>query len=222
MELEVKNKIQKILNAVETGKPEGDYGCLSIFDDGPNRIKQITYGKSQTTEWGNLKKLISLYVDKNGRYSTDFSVYLPKLGMHSLVGDSVFLDLLKKASFDPVMKSSQDEFFDEHYWKPALKWFCSNSFCLNLSMLVIYDSFIHSGSILKFLRNSFAEKVPLHGGDEKKWILNYTKNRHDWLRFHINKDLVKSSYRTRDMLRTIQAEDWDLKNPYNANGQIIT
>ena len=53
-----KDKIQSILNVFETGKPDGDYSNVTIFSDGPKGIRQITYGKSQTTEWGNLNKLI--------------------------------------------------------------------------------------------------------------------------------------------------------------------
>jgi chitosanase len=218
----IKNKIQKILNSIETGKADGDYGCISLYKDGPNQIRQITYGKSQTTEWGNLKKLIKLYVDKNGRFAGEFTPYLPKLGVSSLVDDSNLLKLLKDASFDPIMRQSQDEFFDNEYWKPATAWFVANSFTLNLSMLVIYDSFIHSGSILKFLRDKFPEKIPLHGGDEKKWIISYVKARHEWLKNHSNPALVSSSYRTKDMLRTINEQDWNLEKPYNANGEIIS
>jgi hypothetical protein len=49
---------------------------------------------------------------------------------------------------------------------------------LPLSMLVVYDSFIHSGSVPMFLRKRFIERPPANGGDEKKWIGSYVEVRH--------------------------------------------
>ena len=42
METKIKNKIQKIVNVFESGTPDGDYGCISLYEDGPNVIKQNT------------------------------------------------------------------------------------------------------------------------------------------------------------------------------------
>jgi chitosanase len=43
------------------------------------------------------------------------------------VADPAFKDLLRRAAKDdPVMKLSQDEFFDEVYWKPAFASFKTN------------------------------------------------------------------------------------------------
>ena len=44
----------------------GKYGAISIFEDGPNDIRQITYGRSQTTEYGNLRELVQMYVEAGG------------------------------------------------------------------------------------------------------------------------------------------------------------
>jgi hypothetical protein len=33
----------RVINVFETGKVEGDYGAISLFHDGPNRIQQVTY-----------------------------------------------------------------------------------------------------------------------------------------------------------------------------------
>jgi chitosanase len=218
----IKNKIQKIVNVFESGKPEGDYGCISLYEDGPNGIKQITYGKSQTTEWGNLSSLVKLYIAHEGDLSENFEPYVDKIGSRSLISDKNFIDLLKQASKDPIMRKTQDEFFDVHYWGPALNWFNKNEFKLNLSMLVIYDSFIHSGSILKFLRNKFNESVPVNGGDEKKWIHEYVKARHEWLKNHSLKILTKTIYRTSNFLTAIDEGNWDLSKDFNANGTKIS
>lgn len=218
MSNEIKNKIQKIVNVFESGSPEGDYGCISLYEDGPNGIRQITYGKSQTTEWGNLNALINLYIKNEGDIAEKFEPYKDKIGLRSFVSDKAFIALLKEASKDPIMQKTQDQFFDIHYWEPAKTWFTKNGFKLNLSMLVIYDSFIHSGSILKFLRNRFSEVTPALGGDEKEWIKAYVQVRHDWLKGHSNKILTKTIYRTQNFLDAIKKDDWDLSQVFVANG----
>lgn len=222
MSNEIKNKIQKIVNVFESGSPEGDYGCISLYEDGPNGIRQITYGKSQTTEWGNLNALINLYIKNEGDIAEKFEPYKDKIGLRSFVSDKAFIALLKEAAKDPIMQKTQDQFFDIHYWEPAKTWFTKNGFKLNLSMLVIYDSFIHSGSILKFLRNRFSEVTPALGGDEKEWIKAYVQVRHDWLKGHSNKILTKTIYRTQNFLDAIKKDDWDLSQVFVANGTKIS
>lgn len=219
---DAKNKIQKIVNVFESGSSDGDYGCISIYEDGPNGIKQVTYGKSQTTEWGNLPDLLRTYIKNSGKLSLHFIEYVAgDLGRVSLVNNKTFISLLKEASLDPIMRSSQDEFFDKHYWEPAKAWFIKNEFKTNLAMLVIYDSFIHSGSILKFLRDRFVEKVPSNGGNEKDWILAYSKTRLNWLKNHSNPILQKTVYRVENFLTAIKEENWDLSATFIANGEKI-
>lgn len=218
---DIKIKIQKIVNVFESGTPDGDYGCVSLYEDGPNGIKQITYGKSQTTEWGNLSDLVKMYVNNDGQYSDVLQAFLDDIGHSSLVNDKNFIHILKQASKDPIMRTTQDEFFDKHYWEPAKSWVVKNGFKTNLAMLVIYDSFIHSGSILKFLRDKFSEKVPVNGGDEKKWIVEYCKARLNWLKNHSNPILQKTTYRVKDFLVAQELDNWDLNQVFSANGQKI-
>lgn len=213
-----KNKIQSILNVFETGSLKGDYTNISIFKDGPGNIRQITYGKSQTTEWGNLKKLIELYVKMNGNYSTFFRPYLSKIGVVSLVDDKAFINKLKSAGSDPIMLEAQDKFFDDIYWKPAMKFVNDNQFTLPLSALVIYDSFIHSGGILPFLRKRFSATTPANKGDEKKWIKQYLIARQEWLANHSRPILRSTTYRTKNMLAAIKENNWNLDKPFYANG----
>jgi chitosanase len=216
--LNKKRKIQQILNVFETGSKTGDYSNISIFRDGPRRIRQITYGRSQTTEWGNLKKLIEDYTQTDGKYVNFFKPYLSKIGKVSLVGDQKFIDTLKEAGKEEIMQQTQDKFFDEHYWKPALKFMDEKGFTTALSGLIIYDSFIHSGGMLQFLRNRFPENTPVNGGNEKVWIKQYLEVRHKWLANHSNPILRKTIYRTRDMMRAVEQGDWELDQMFNANG----
>jgi hypothetical protein len=55
-------------------------GAISIFEDGPNDIRQITYGRSQTTEYGNLRELVQMYVEAGGRFSEDFRPFVERFG----------------------------------------------------------------------------------------------------------------------------------------------
>jgi chitosanase len=219
--LEKKNKIEQIVNVFETGSIEGNYADVSIFNDGPNRIKQITYGRSQTTEWGKLGNLIEAYTKTNGSYVNFFKPYLSKIGKVSLVNDKKFISNLKLVGKEKLMQETQDAFFDLHYWKYAAEFMKENGFITPLAGLVIYDSFIHSGGILAFLRNRFSERPPVRGGDEKKWIEQYLHVRHEWLENHSNKILNKTIYRTRDMIKAASEDNWNLNSPFSANGIIV-
>jgi chitosanase len=215
-----KSLIQKIVNVFESGSPEGKYDTLVIYADGVNNSHQITFGRSQTTEQGNLRQLIEMYVENNGKYSTDFVPYLEKIGAESLVDDENFKRLLKEAAQkDKKMCDTQDNFFDRFYWQPAVEFGKRNNFKLPISMLVIYDSYIHSGGIPMFLRKRFKEFTPVNGGDEKKWISSYVDVRHQWLKYHERTILRKTIYRTQTFINEMERGNWNLeKLPINANG----
>lgn len=224
-----KNKILRVINVFETGTPDGKYDNISIYSDGPVRdgvkIRQITYGRSQTTEYGNMKRLLELYIERQGMYADPFSTYINKIGGNkpSLNTNGAFKQLLRDAARnDVVMRNTQDEFFDIYYYQPAFVWFDGNGFKEALSLLVIYDSFIHSGSIPGFLRQRFAERTPLNGGNEKKWIEQYVNARHDWLKTHTNTILQKTIYRTNCFKKQIANGNWNLAQTVNANGVNVT
>jgi chitosanase len=162
-----------------------------------------------------------MYIENEGQFSNEFKPYVEFIGVKPLVGNRNFITLLREASKDTIMHSTQDEFFDKHYWLPAKSWFDKNEFKTNLSMLVIYDSFVHSGSILKFLRNSFKETVPVNGGNEFNWIFEYCKARYNWLDNHSNPILRKTVYRVDNFLTAIKEENWDLSEIFIANGEKI-
>lgn len=215
---------ERVINVFETGTIGGRYGAISIFPDGPHQIRQITYGRAQTTEYGNLRELVEMYANAGGTFSAALAPYVAKIKNEPLVDNNTFKSLLRRAgNEDPVMAQTQDVFFDRRYFQPAMKWATEHGFTKPLSMLVIYDSFVHSGGILGFLRARFAERVPSEGGNEKKWIHDYVEVRHNWLRTHSNPVLRPTIYRTRDLMREIQRNNWDLsKLPISANGTSVT
>ncbi|MEX8510331.1 MAG: chitosanase [Leptothrix ochracea] len=216
--------MERIINTAETGKAEGNYAAISIYADGPHDIKQITYGRSQTTEYGNLRKLVKMYVAANGTLSAALALYAEKVGSVPLTDNADFKNLLRSAGKnDPVMRIIQDQFFEETYFSPAIKWADVNGFTKALSALVVYDSYIHSGSILWVIRQKFDENTPAFGGDEKKWISEYTKARNDWLLNHQRPAVQASAYRTKAYLSQIEKENWDLSIfPINMNGTNVT
>ena len=215
-----KSTIERVLNAFETGSADGDYSDISIFNDGPHDIRQITYGRSQTTEYGKLGDLVGLYAGAGGTFSAALAAYVPRIGHVPLVDDSTFKNLLRRAGGeDPVMRTVQDQFFDERYFQPAKQWAEDNGFTEALSMLVIYDSFIHSGSVPPFLRSRFPEVPPARGGNERTWISQYVGVRQDWLANHERVILHATVYRTECLKREIARSNWDLSQlPINANG----
>lgn len=212
--------VERTINAIETGKADGDYGAIVIFNDGPHDIRQITYGRAQTTEYGNLRELVRMYVDANGRFSAELAGYAERVGSVALTDDATFRKLLRDAGRqDPVMRGIQDAFFEKRYFKPAMAWADAQGFALPLSALVIYDSFIHSGSILWLLRQRFDENPPSLGGDERRWISEYVRVRHAWLGSHHRPIVRRTVYRTDAWRRQIDTGNWDLSRlPLRVNG----
>jgi chitosanase len=224
----IKRKIEQVINAFETSSAEGNYAILVKFADHNDRetgqrIVQITYGRSQTTEFSHLKELVEDYIEQNGSFSNLLKPYLPRIGKKpSLATDETFCKALKDAGkTDPIMKLCQDALFDTKYYQPAHRWFYNNGFTMPLSLLVIYDSFIHSGGILGFLRKRFSATVPANGGNEKEWIEQYINTRHNWLANHSVELLRHTTYRTRCFKEQLAADNWDLSKSLKANGVTI-
>jgi chitosanase len=224
----IKRKIEQVVNAFETGSAEGNYATLVKLRDyndpeTKTRIVQVTYGRSQTTEFGHLKALVQDYVESNGTLADQLKPFLSRIGKKpSLATEDTFCDALKNAGkTDPIMKTCQDRLFETKYYQPAHNWFSVNGLTLPLSLLVIYDSFVHSGGILSFLRKKFPTAVPSNGGDQKEWIKSYVNARHNWLANHSNQLLRNTVYRTNCFKEQIEHDNWDLSQKINAHGVTI-
>lgn len=216
--------IEKIVLTFETGKQEPQYGALAIVKDGKNGTKQISYGKFQVTEQGKLRLLIREYIETGmGIYNEHFKKYINLIGVEPLSNNSDFISILKLAGEDCIMQEIQDRFFYYQYWAPALKWARIHGFELPLSMLIIYDSFIHSGGILRFLRKRFMEYPPSKDGSEIKWCTQYVNTRHQWLKYHKNPILRNTIYRTETLMAQIEKDNWSLsKQPIFVNGLSVS
>lgn len=215
--MNAKDLIKQILLSFEQSSTKIKYNKIYTFEDGPNDITQITLSFG-ITEYGNLKQLIKNYCLKNGPLTTEFTPYIPKIGVTSLVYDKKFIDLLVKAGNDSVMQLCQEEAYDSMYINPAFAWCDKNKFKYDLSRLVVCDSYLQSGCILQFLRKRFPATVD----NEKEWVKQYCETRRNWLETHSRVILNKTVYRMDFMLNLIKKDDWDLTQPsYNANGVII-
>jgi chitosanase len=214
-----KRIIERVVNAFETGSADGNYAAIAIFHDGPHDIRQITYGRSQTTEYGRLRELLATYTATRGLFANDLRPFVEKVGSVPLTDDETFKTLLKRAGKEcSLMRQIQDSFFDKAYFQPAKKWAEAQGFALPFSMLVIYDSFIHSGSILWTIRQMFTENPPSLGGSEKAWTAAYVNARHAWLANHPRPVVQKTTYRTACFKNEIKRGNWDLAMlPIDAN-----
>lgn len=204
-------KIRNVLIVAEQGSQTMKYGSVYIFNDGPGGCRQVTLSIGFTQFGSNLGKVVKAYGEAAGTLSKQLLPYASRMKDSSLVGDARFINFLKEAGKDPVMQKTQDGTFDAVYLKPAIDWGQNEGFTLPLSLLVIADSFLHSGSILQLIRNRFPEKTPKNGGDEKKWISQYTNARQDWLANHSNKILHNTIYRTKYYKQLIADNDWELE-----------
>lgn len=213
------DKIRQIVRFYETSKISGaNYGAIALLHDGPDNHVQITYGSTQTTEYGNLRVLLGNYANANGRYSEQMRPWINRIGDHSqpsLATNTIFIQLLKDASTDVVMHLIQDKFFVEHYFSPAQNWFTPAGLTLPLSLLVIYDSYVQSGSMMDWLVAKVSEKLPKLGGQEKTWITQYATARGNWLRTSVNHPALHATeYRTDSFLNAIAKDNWALDQPY--------
>lgn len=209
----IKKKIQSITSVFETSSKTAKYDALTILPDGPKGRMQITFGAHQTTEFGNLKILLKDYIKAKGKYALFFEKFMDKIGVTPLHGSATFRNTLRLTGKDPIMQQVQDAFFDRLYWTPAYQFFQANGFTLPLSMLVIYDSYIHSGGVPAFLRDDFKEVVPAKGGEEKAWLTAYVNARDLWLEKHPNKILNNTDYRTDCFIEEIKEGNWTLDKP---------
>lgn len=216
------NKIIQILNVWETGAKDGKPSLISIFNDGYRGRKQVTLGVGFTEDGGNLKKVIERYIKKGGKYSDFFASYLTNMGnisRPSLVGDASFLEMLKRSSKeDHLMIESQKEIFEEIYLASAKKFVNENGFVLPISWLVFCDSALHSGQPAPgWIRKMFPEKPPKSGGDEIQYVRAYLKARRNWLKGK-GGILAKTTYRVENIINHLERGDFELKEPFYANG----
>lgn len=217
-----KQTAQSIVNLFETGAVLGHYGNVTVI---PGDTGHLTFGRSQTTLCsGNLLDLLQRYCANDGaRFGDKLSAWLPRFeaGDLSLDDDLYLHNLLRATADDPVMRETQDIFFDEVYWQPAAR--AADNFGIQsaLGVAVVYDSWVHgSWKALREMTNQ--QSGPLATIGERAWIKAYLEIRRSWLANHRRSDLHGTTYRMDAFLRLIEQGYWGLALPLVVRGEEIS
>ncbi|GLQ07262.1 chitosanase [Sneathiella chinensis] len=213
-----KKTAQAIVNLFETGAVSGDYGHVTVASGDAGHL---SYGRSQVTlASGNLCSLIENYIQTaNCAYGSAFEKYHKPLEKKdfALDFDEGFRALLRQAGTDPVMQAVQDRFFDEAFWRPALRSADYISATTALGVAIIYDSRIHGN--WHALRDQVIETSgSLESMGEEAWFASYVAHRRNWLATHSNDLLQKTVYRMESFRDLIMDENWSLALPLHIRG----
>jgi len=211
-----------IVNLFETGEVLGQYGKVTLIagDTG-----HLTFGRSQTTLGsGNLAKLLQQYCANPGaRFAARLAPYLPRFLAidESLDDDPRLHNVLRATADDPVMRDTQDAFFDRTYWEPALR--AAGRFGLHspLAVAVVYDSVVHGSWLAMRDRTTRAIGEPASVG-EQAWIDAYVSTRRNWLETHARADLRQTVYRMDAFRRLLEQGFWGLELPLVVRGEEIS
>lgn len=213
---------QAIVNLFETGSVLGDYGRVTLL---PGDTGHLTFGRSQTTlASGNLALLLDRYcANPAAQLGARLLPYRSRFHAKDLTldHDEVLKNLLRASADDPVMRETQDVFFDQAYWQPAVRRATRHGLALPLSVAVVYDSTVHGSWDTLRKRVDAASGVPRSVG-ERAWIEAYVTARGQWLATHPNTLLRRTVYRTDALLRAIHLGAWGLELPLVVRGQEIS
>jgi chitosanase len=212
------NTARAIVNVFETGRIAGNYAAVAVLkgDSG-----HLSYGRSQAALGsGVLFQLLDGYCQKGGaKYAAQLQPYLPRFKNKdfTLDTDGALKALLKlSATDDPVMRLTQDQFFDRCYLAPA----CSDAAALGiaepLGAIVIYDSRIQGGwPVLK------QRAGPVTSRGSKDWVQRYIGLRRAWLN-SLPPPLPSTVYRMDSFDSLVKLEKWNLDLPVSVHGVAIT
>lgn len=213
---------QAIVNIFETGAVLGDYGNVTLIagDTG-----HLTFGRSQTTLGsGNLAILLERYCAAPGAaLASLLAPFLKRAVARDLRLDTErhLHNVLRATADDPVMRATQDAFFDEVYWDPALQAATRQGITTPLGVAVVYDSTVH-GSWTTVRDRTTAAAGGLTALGERGWIAAYVRTRRGWLAGHTREDLRRTVYRMDALQRLIELGDWALALPLVVRGQEIS
>ncbi|ANH68312.1 peptidoglycan-binding protein [Mitsuaria sp. 7] len=213
---------KSIVNLFETGHVLGDYGQVTVLTDDPGRL---TYGRSQTTlTSGKLAELLQQYAGNPGaRFGAAISAWLPAIAAQGedLDTNSRLHNLLRACADDPVMRETQDRFFDVGFWQPAVRKATTLGIRSALGIAVVYDSTVH-GSWDKLRKDTDSQVGTLAQLGEQAWISGYVSTRRRWLATHSIAILRSTVYRMDAFRRLIDLNQWGLALPLVVRGAEIS
>lgn len=212
-----KSTAEAIINVFETGRVLGNYGAVTVLkgDSG-----HLTYGRSQTTLGsGGLFDLLDQYCkEPNAKFAAGLTPFLPQLKAKdiSLDTDSKLRDLLIQAGADPVMRTTQDQFFTARFLAPACRDAESVGITTALGQTVVYDSHVQGGWPKLQPRLG-----PVNQRGEQDWIKSYVSLRRTWLQ-SLALPLPSTTYRMDSFDALIVQGRWDLALPLTVHNITIT
>jgi len=211
--------IQGIVNLFETGHVIGEYGQVTVI---PGDTGHLTFGRSQTTlSSGNLHLLLQRYCGNAGaRFGRRLAQALPAAAAKdvALDHDLRLHNVLRATADDPVMRDIQDVFFDERYFRPAMKAADRMGITEPLGKAVVYDSFVHGSWDL--VRRK-VDGTPSTRG-QRPWVTDYVAARREWLATHQRRDLRATVYRMETFSRLVELGSWGLELPLVVRGAEIS
>jgi Putative peptidoglycan-binding domain-containing protein len=219
-----KKTAEAIVNIFETGSVRGNYGEVTLIEGDTGHL---TFGRSQTTLGsGNLHKLLDDYCSNPGaRFGKLLSPFVPRCAApkpdFSLDHDKYLHNILRASADDPVMRETQDVFFDKTYWQPAQRTAEQLGILSPLGIAVVYDSRVHGSWKLMFDRTN-QQVGTLAKLGERAWIEAYVDTRRHWLATHSRRDLRATAYRMDAFKRLIELDLWGLELPLVVRGLEIS
>lgn len=208
-----KKAAESIVNLFETGHVLGEYGQVTLITGDTGHL---TFGRSQTTLGsGNLGRLLDRYCANGGAlFGPRVATWLPRCAACDLTldDDDALHNVLRACADDPVMRDTQDAFFDEFYWQPAARAAEREGITEPLGVAVVYDSFVHGA--WKAMRDRCNAKFgTAAAAGERRWIEGYVSTRRAWLAGHKRPDLRATVYRMDAFRRLIDQGFWNLDLP---------
>ena len=211
-----------IVNIFETGEVLGVYGDVTLI---PGDTGHLTFGRSQTTLGsGNLARLLQQYCANHGaRFAARLSPYLPRFFAidQTLDNDHKLHNVLRASADDLVMRVTQDAFFDQTYWSPAIEAAGKLGLTSPLAVVVVYDSFVQGSWLTMRDRTTQSAGAPSVIG-ENAWISAYISIRRSWLENNALSDLRPTVYRMDAFKRLIDQGFWRLGLPLVVRGKEIS
>lgn len=129
----------------------GNYGVVQNVDVGI-----ISFGAHQTTlASGNLGRMLQQYIDQAtaAGEATDatrtIQGYMPRIEdqaqWESLRNETALLDALRATGAEQIMRDTQDAFFSEDFWEPAVRAGLHHGITSQLGFATLYDAKIQGG-----------------------------------------------------------------------------
>ncbi|MFH0730304.1 MAG: peptidoglycan-binding protein [Pseudomonadota bacterium] len=213
---------QSILNIFETGAVRGDYGNVTVIEGDTGHL---TFGRSQTTLGsGNLFDLLHRYCSNHGaRFAARLQPFIARVEAKDFTLDTEHKlhNILRATADDPVMRDTQDVFFDQVYWQRAVQAAESMGITSALGVAIVYDGYVH-GSWVKMRDRTNEKAGTLSALGEKEWLPAYVKERRAWLAGSSRSDLRATVYRMDAFQRLIDQGYWGLELPLVVRGTEIS